>query len=224
MRLAALLSALLLLVPGFCSAREKAAFVAGLEAGRPQTVVLYGTSLTAGGAWVEQFGAALEKKFPKLATIVNSAQGAMWSKWGVENLDERVIAKKPDALFIEFSINDAFLEYATPPEDARKNLEAMIDRTLAAQPACEIILLVMNPPTREHLERRPKLADYEQVYRDVAKARGLRLIDFSADWQAVLKQGEAPWFALVPDGIHPNADGAQQVILPHLLKSLGLAP
>ena len=224
MRLTALLSALLLLVPGFCSGAEKAAFVARLAAGQPQTVVTYGTSLTAGGAWVAQFGAALEKNFPKLATVVNSAQGAMWSKWGVENLDGRVIAKKPDALFIEFSINDAFLEYKTSVEDARKNLEAMIDRTLAAQPACEIILLVMNPPTGVHLERRPKIADYEQVYRDVAKARGLRLIDFSADWQAVLKQGEARWLALVPDGIHPNAEGARQIILPHLLKSLGLAP
>ena len=224
MRLTALLSALLLLVPGLCSGAEKAAFVARLAAGRPQTVVTYGTSLTAGGAWVAQFGAALEKNFPKLATVVNSAKGAMWSKWGVENLDGRVIAKKPDALFIEFSINDAFLEYKTPVEDARKNLETMIDRTLAAQPACEIILLVMNPPTGAHLDRRPKIAGYEQVYRDVAKARGLRLIDFSADWQAVLQQGEAQWHALVPDGIHPNADGARQVILPHLLKSLGLAP
>lgn len=224
MRLTALLSALLLLVPGLCSGAEKAAFVARLAAGQPQTVVTYGTSLTAGGAWVAQFGAALEKNFPKLATVVNSAKGAMWSKWGVENLDGRVIAKKPDALFIEFSINDAFLEYKTPVEDARKNLETMIDRTLAAQPACEIILLVMNPPTGAHLDRRPKIAGYEQVYRDVAKARGLRLIDFSADWQAVLQQGEAQWRALVPDGIHPNADGARQVILPHLLKSLGLAP
>ena len=167
-------------------------------------------------------GAALEKKFPKLVTLVNSAQGGMWSKWGVDNLEARVIAKKPDVVFIEFSINDAYLEYKTSPEDARKNLESMIERTLAALPGCEIILMVMNPPTGEHLERRPKIADYEQVYREVAKARDLRLIDHAANWQVVLKAGEAQWKALVPDGIHPNAAGAQQVIVPHLLKSIGL--
>ena len=223
MRLTFIVSAWLLFIAN-SSAAEKAAFIARLDAGQPQTVVTYGTSLTAGGDWVAQFGAALDRKYPKLATIVNSAQGGMWSKWGVENLDARVIAKKPDVLFIEFSINDAFLDYKTSPEDARRNLEAMIDRTLAAQPKCGIILMVMNPPTGVHLERRPKIADYEQVYRDVAKAHGLRLIDFSANWQAVLKNGDSAWTALVPDGIHPNARGAEQVILPHLLKSIGFTP
>ena len=152
MRLAVVLPALLLLIHGFCFAAEKAAFIAKLEAGKPQTIVTYGTSLTAGGDWVAQFNAALDEKFPKLATIVNSAQGGMWSKWGVDNLDARVIAKKPDVLFIEFSINDAYLDYKTSAEDARKNLESMIDRTLTALPGCEIILMVMNPPTgdRDH--------------------------------------------------------------------------
>ena len=141
-----------------------------------------------------------------------------------DNLDARVVAKKPDVVFIEFSINDAFLAYKTSPEDARRNLEAMIDRILAALPGCEIILMVMNPPTGEHLEQRPKIADYEQVYRDIAQTRSLRLIDHSANWQMVLKRGEAQWKALVPDGIHPNAAGAQQVIVPQLLKGIGLQP
>ena len=224
MRLTDFLSPFLLLVPCFCPAAESAAFITNLAAGKPQTIVTYGTSLTAGGDWVAQVGAALEKKFPKLVTLVNSAQGGMWSKWGVDNLEARVIAKKPDVVFIEFSINDAYLEYKTSPEEARRNLEAMIDRTRAALPGSEIILMVMNPPTGEHLERRPKIADYEQVYREVAKARALRLIDHSANWQVVLKAGEAQWRTLVPDGIHPNAAGAQQVIVPHLLKSIGLQP
>ena len=129
---------------------------------------------------MNQLRQALDAKFPKLATVVNSGQGAMWSKWGVEHLDERVIAKKPDAVFIEFSINDAYLPYQTSTETARKNLDTMVDRIRRANAQCEIILMVMNPPIGIHLERRPKIADYEQVYRDVAKARRLRLIDQSA--------------------------------------------
>lgn len=203
-------------------AADQAVFVRALAAGKPQTIVTYGTSLTAGGPWVGQFQQALDAKFPRLAKVVNSGQGAMWSKWGVDHLDERVIANKPDAVFIEFSINDAYLEYATPADAARQNLETMIARILAANAQCEIILMVMNPPTAEHLARRPKIADYEQVYRDVAKARGLRLIDHSANWQAVLKEGEAKWRAYVPDGIHPNEAGCREVLTPHLLKSIGL--
>ena len=105
-----------------------AAFVQALAAGQPQTVVTYGTSLTAGGAWVAQLKQALDQRFPRLVTVINSGQGGMWSKWGVDNLDARVISKKPDAVFIEFAINDAFLKYETHPADARKNLETMIDR------------------------------------------------------------------------------------------------
>lgn len=203
---------------------KKASFIQALEAGRPQTIVTYGTSLTAGGAWVAQLKQTLDRHFPKLTTVTNSGQGGMWSKWGVENLEARVIAKKPDAVFIEFAINDAFLKYEMTPALARQNLETMIDRILAAESKCEIILMVMNPPTAEHLERRPKIADYEQVYRDVAQARGLRFIDHSAHWQAVLKKGDAAWRALVPDGIHPSAKGSAEVTTPHLLRSIGLQP
>jgi hypothetical protein len=50
----------------------------------------------------------------------------MWSKWGVDNLETRVIQKKPDTVFIEFAINDAYLEYKTTIEMARSNLVNMI--------------------------------------------------------------------------------------------------
>lgn len=213
---------LVLLLPICSHAAEKADFVTALEAGRPQTVVTYGTSLTAGGAWVTQLQQALNAQFPKLATVINSGQGAMWSDWGVKNLDERVIAKKPDAVFIEFSINDAFLQYATSTATARKNLENIIERIQKAEPKCEIILMVMNPPIGVHLESRPKITDYEQVYRDVAKEQKLRLIDHSAAWQKVLKQGEAEYKRLVPDGIHPNADGCTEIITSNIIKGTGL--
>ena len=167
-------------------------------------------------------GPALDAQFPKLATVINSGQGAMWSDWGVKNLDARVIGKKPDAVFIEFSINDAFLQYATSPAAARKNLENMIDRIRTAHPKCEVILMVMNPPVGVHLERRPKIADYEQVYRDVARDRRLRLIDHSASWQAVLKKGEDDYKRLVPDGIHPGPAGCSEIITPNILRGIGL--
>lgn len=200
---------------------KPAAFVTAL-AEKKQTIVAYGTSLTAGGAWVGQLKAALDAKFPGRATVINSGAGGMWSKWGLDHLDERVISKAPDAVLIEWSINDAFLEYKTSPADCRANLNTMLDRILAAHPKCEIILQVMNPPTGVHLERRPKIADYEQVYREVAKARNLRLIDHAPGWAAELAKGEASWKPLMPDGIHPSAKGCEQVLTPVLLKGLGI--
>ena len=195
--------------------------VASLKAGKAQTVVTYGTSLTSGGAWVKQLDAALKAKWPGLVTVVNSGAGGMWSKWGVENLDARVIEKKPDTLLIEFGINDAYLPYKTSVAQARSNLNNMIDRVLAAKADTEIVLMTMNPPIGGHLARRPAIKDYYQMYRQVATERKLKLIDHHANWEPILAKDGAVFDRYVPDGIHPGAEGCAKVITPALLKALG---
>jgi len=202
-------------------AGDSSRLLSNLKAGKKQTVVTYGTSLTAGGAWVKQLQQALDEKFPGQATVINSGQGSKWSQWGVENLDERVIAKKPDAVFIEFAINDAFLDYKTSVEQARSNLENMIGRILASKPDTEIILMTMNPPWGVQLSRRPQVADYYQMYRDVAKDRKLMLIDNYANWLRV-QEDNALFKKLIPDLVHPNAEGSTQVTTPAILKTLGI--
>ena len=203
-------------------AGKESPFVANLRAGKSQTLVTYGTSLTAGGAWVGQLKTALDKAYPDRATVINSGAGAMWSTWGVENLDQRVIAKKPDMVLIEFAINDAYLDYKTSVARARKNLENMIDRILHSKASCEIVLMVMNPPIKVHLQRRPKIKDYYQMYREVAQARKLRLLDHYPAWQKILESDPKRFDAYVPDGIHPAPSGCQAVITPAIVRALGI--
>jgi acetyl esterase/lipase len=214
----------LLAIGHAAAATGTARFVQRLEAGRPQTVVAYGTSLTAGGAWVGQLREALDARWPGLATVVNSGESSMWSKWGVEQLDERVIAKKPDAVLIEFAINDALRDSKIPVAAARANLVTMIERILAAKPETEVILMTMNPPVGMHLKWRPAIADYYEMYRSVARERGLRLIDHAANWAAILADDRARFDRYIPDGVHPETEGCREVITPALLKSLGIPP
>ena len=89
-------------------AEENSQLVSNLKAGKRQVIVAYGTSLTEVGDWVNQLQEALNAKFPKLATVVNSGMCSMASPWGVENLDARVIWKNTDTVLIEFAINDAY--------------------------------------------------------------------------------------------------------------------
>ena len=42
-----------------------------------------------------------------LVTVHNRAKGGKDSKWGRENVGERVVPLKPDTVTIEFSMNDA---------------------------------------------------------------------------------------------------------------------
>ena len=198
--------------------------VDNLKSGQAQTVVTYGTSLTSGGAWVRQLGQALEARWPDKASVINSGAGGMWSTWGVEYLDERVIAKKPDTLFIEFGINDAYLNYKTPVAKARANLENMIRRVLAAKPDTEIVLMTMNPPIGNHLKARPGIKHYYEMYRQVAAARGLKLIDHAPHWERVLEHNTNVFHRYVPDGIHPNAEGCSDITTSTLLNCLGVPP
>ena len=213
---------LMLLMFSNCYAQSSGQFMKNLQSGQKQTIVTYGTSLTEHGAWVKQLQQALNERFPGLITLINSGKSAMWSQWGVENLGERVVSKKPDVVFIEFSINDAYLPYKTSVEQARTNLTTMINRILAGNAKCEVILMVMNPPVGIHLEQRPRIKLYNQMYRDVARERGLMLIDCYPEWEAILDNSPDLFRRYVPDGIHPGNEGYEKVTTPAILKALGL--
>ncbi|MBE7464596.1 MAG: SGNH/GDSL hydrolase family protein [Planctomycetes bacterium] len=221
-------------VPGVCaalwvlacagiSAAEGPSFIKNLEAGRPQTIVTYGTSLTASSAWPKLFEALLNKKFPGLAKFVNGAASGMWSDWGVKNLDAKVLAANPDAVFIEFGINDAVTRFNATTEIARGNLENMIDRIQKQRPACQIVLLTMNCASGEAEARRGnKTAEFYQVYRDVAKARNLLLIDLYPVWKDLLDKQPDEFKKLVPDLLHPSKEGSEKVTLPALAAAFNL--
>jgi lysophospholipase L1-like esterase len=185
----------------FCG--EPSLLVKNLSSGKKQHLIVYGTSLTAGGAWVGQVKTALEKKFPGLLTVTNSAKGGMWSKWGVENLDEKVLKLKPDTVIIEFAINDAFAKYATPVDAAKKNLETMIERIQKENPAAEVILMTMNPPTKNITrctEMSPRLANSGW---SISNRTGRR-------FSAPIKRSSKP---LCPTGSTPMQRGAKRLRL-----------
>lgn len=197
--------------------------IKNLEAGKHQTLVTYGTSLTAavgGKAWVDSVRKALNQKYPGLITVINSAKSAMWSTWGVQHLEDSVIAKKPDAVLMEFSMNDAFLNYKTNIDLARLNLNYTIDRILLANPDCQIILQTMDIALDVHATQRPELLAYYQLYRDVAKKRKLLLIDHYLHWKALLDQGKEVYLKAVPDGLHPGVEASKNIIAPYILERL----
>lgn len=204
----------------------RARFVQKIAAGMQQKILVYGTSQTANGLWPSRMTALLNATWPGSATLVNRGAGGMASDYGIANLNAQVIAAAPDVVFIEFSINDAVDRFNIPVSQAKANLEAMVTGIQAALPNCEIILQVMNPVIdrpQGHDGWRPHLAYYEQVYRDVAVAHGLMLIDHHAAWQGILdvNEDEFAYYDVVPDGLHPNAAGEEIYLLPVLMEAIG---
>ncbi|MBI1371270.1 MAG: SGNH/GDSL hydrolase family protein [Phycisphaera sp.] len=197
-----------------------------LDAGKAQHVVAYGTSLTAAGAWVKQVEAALSERYPGKVKVTNSGGSGQNSRWGLANLQTKVIDQKPDLVFIEFAINDAVARFDLPLDEARKNLETMLDRIAKDLPDCVVVLQVMNPMINYpegHRSHRNNLDGYYQMYRDVAAERKLGLVDHAPSWKPVYDQGEAAFKKLAPDGLHPNAEGCTRIVTPDILKALGFA-
>jgi lysophospholipase L1-like esterase len=195
-----------------------------LKMGSKQTVVAFGTSLTAVGAWVDQLRTVFNQQFPGQVNLINGAQGGANSDWGVKNLDEKVLKHRPDCVFIEFSINDAVGSRRTTVGRARKNLNNMIDRILVKNQSCEIILMVMNTPVGHTRTRRPNLATFENNYREVAQERGFQLIDHGKAWNTFLRKNPGRFLFCVPDTVHPVRLGGLSVSTPTMVKALGLQP
>lgn len=225
--------------PGATSRAADARFIRDLRAGKKITIVTMGTSLT-GGTWRwpdVMMDDWLNKEFPGQVTFFNEGVGASASGVGPGNNPAlsglgklpAVLAHKPDVVFIEFTTNDAYLPYKISVEDSRKNLNTIIDKILEANPKTEIILQTMNtvmdkPGSGPHATDRPKLADYARGYRDVAKARGLRLVDHLPNWDKLMRENPARFDELVPDRIHPQLPGYREILLPELKKSLAPFP
>ncbi len=190
-----------------------------LHAGKTQTVVLYGTSLTHGGEWAVATKAWFTEHFADKATVINSAGPGQNSQWGLANLDERVLAHLPDLVLMEFSYNDAHEKFNLTVAQAASNLDAMVRGIHAKRPSCDIVLQVMNanwdaPNGKRTMSARPQLTAFNDNYRSYAKAHALPLIDHFPAWQA-LKEKDAELFQrYVPDGTHPSKEGSLAITWP----------
>lgn len=198
--------------------------------GHNRKIVTMGTSLTHTGLsdWVPQMTDWLRSQAPQAnaVTVKNvgvsgaSSDNANMALSGIQTQLPLALGENPDAVFIEFGINDAFLSYSLTPQQSKDNLESMIDQLQTFNPDVEIVLMTMNNPIGVHLANRPDVATYYQGYRDVAQARGLTLVDHYPNWTDLYTSDPTTWDRYCPDGIHPNSAGAVNVTLPQIRRTL----
>jgi lysophospholipase L1-like esterase len=197
------------------------------------TITAIGTSLTNAsfGSWFGQMGAWLESEYPSQVTLFNEAIPSSASKYtttytspgsGLDVQLANALAHNPDAVFIEFGMNDAYTPYGISVQMSKDNLQAMIDQihtwASSRSKSVDIVIQTMNNDGGSSL--RPNLAAYYQGYRDVATANGLLLIDNYANWMNLYQTDATTWRSYVPDGVHPNALGTEKIILPEIERAL----
>ena len=194
-------------------------FFKNLKAGKPQVVVAYGTSLTASGAWVQACQAWFDAKYPRLVRVVNSGLSGRNSDDGLAQLQDKVLDKHPDLVFIEFAYNDAHTRFKLTVDHCTDNLDKIIQGIRAQNPQAAIVLQTMNYgwncPTGFKAEtERPQLDAYYDAYRNYAKNHGLPIVDNAPNWLKLKQTDLAKYQTYIPDGNHPNKEASLEITWP----------
>ena len=173
--------------------------LAKVRAGENVKVVLLGTSLTAAATWPGSLQSWLraESPGPGTVTVVNRAASGKASDHGLATQTPLALRDNPDAVFIEFSMNDAASSLNISKQQAENNLNAMIDAFVSQNPDVIIVLQTMNnlPPNTSPFSPRVDLNGYYQIYRDVAAERNAILIDHYPNWLELFTNDLATWYS-----------------------------
>ena len=197
-------------------------FAAKVNAGEAVNVVYYGGSVTAGSgasdgdktSWRGIISNWLEINAPKSnVTNINSAIGGTGSHFGFYRLDEAVLAKDPDLLFIEFSINDFYDNqdlWNIGEDKAAMQLESIVRKVRTKAPDCDIVIVLTTEESLiSSLQTSDTLHAQARGHYKIAEKYGiptLRVGHALADHLATT--GEA-WGDYVTDIVHPNDKGYQ---------------
>lgn len=195
-----------------------------LKAGKPQTIVTHGTSLTAGGPWVPMLQLWFNSRYKGLVTVVNSGGSGQHSGWGIASVQAKVVDKQPDLVFIEFGINDAHVKFKLTVAQARANLDGIIKAIRAGNPKADIVLQTMNVALdvkgKTSGTDRPKLVEFYSNYTACAAEQKLSLLDHHPLWRTLAETDAKTFLTYAPDGLHPNKAGIEAIAWPNIEKML----
>ena len=198
--------------------------MAKLRQRQPIRLVVLGDSISTGAnasaavgakphlpGYAELVAQGLERRGASQVVLKNLSVGGQVSEWGATQLPA-VIDAAPDILIIAFGMNDA---HKVPPEEFAAHIKTIIEKTRAAKPECEFILVASMLPNAEWAS--PQM-DRFPAYRDELKSfedPGIAVADVTSLWMELLKQKS--FYDLTGNGVnHPNDFGHKiysQVIL-----------
>ena len=166
------------------------------------TILFFGTSLTAGLGLDpdEAYPAVIQRKLDSAGLAfraVNAGVSGETSAAGLRRI-EWLLQQPVAVLVLELGANDALRGQDLAA--ARRNLQAIVDRTRARYPDVRLIVAGMQAP--------PNLGarytrEFRDVFTDLARANDAALIPFLLEGVAAVPELNQA------DGIHPTAQGAR---------------
>lgn len=201
---------------------QKEAFSSTLEKlqkNEPVKLLFYGDSITVGAnssgfvdyephanTWTEMvFNSLVQKYGATNAEYVNTAVGGWSTQHGIDNLEEKVLAHQPDAVFIAFGMNDTNLS----PSMHTAKIKAMVDSIKNTNPNVEICLVSTMLPNAEVAGFYGNQYAFEEKYKELIdeyRANGdekICLAGVTSMHQAILRQKR--YYDMTGNNVnHPN--------------------
>jgi acyl-CoA thioesterase-1 len=174
----------------------------GNSAARPEpfTIVVLGDSLSVSPSSAESFPAVLQSKVAAVApgsTVINAGVAGDTTLRGLRRFDA-AIQGHPDVLVLELGANDGLT--GVPIDTLEQNLSDMIERARAQ--GIQVLLCGMETPPLHGFDYS---VDFHNVFSRLAGTYSLPLVPFLLD--GVVLDPDLN----LPDGIHPNAEGARRI-------------
>ena len=165
-----------------------------LESKKNPTIVFYGDSITEGNnssgtqyggntkpyapSWPMMITDYLERQYNTKINYVNTAVGGKNTKWGLENVEERVNKYHPDLLVLAFGMNDGMLS----KEEHTLLIREIVSKVRLGNPECDIILVsttIPNPESEWYCgEQQFYYQEYEKLSFDNLAIANMTLMHF----------------------------------------------
>lgn len=168
--------------------------------GEDITVGVIGGSITQGSSatdhnncYAELFHKYWVEKFPQSnVNFVNAGIGGTNSYLGVHRVDTQLLDSKPDAVIVEFSVND------TDKLMNKYSYDSLVRKILNcdSQPAVMLLFTTQEDGT-----------SLWETHKEIGAAYDLPMLSYRAVVYPEVSAGTLDWKNISPDNIHPNDEG-----------------
>ena len=193
-----------------------------------------GGSITAQSGWRVQTLAHFQKAYPQSNFAeINAAIGGTGSDLGVFRVQQDVLSKGPDLLFVEFAVNDGGAE----PERIIRCMEGIVRQTWKANPKTDICFVYTVTEALSSSMLEGKLQRSASAMEKVADFYGIPSITLGMEVARLAKAGKLLWraplpktdadraalgdkFVFAPDSVHPHESTGHVLYTQAIVRSL----
>jgi hypothetical protein len=193
-----------------------------------------GGSITAQKGWRVLTLDHFKKAYPQSTfTEINAAIGGTGSDLGVFRVQQDVLSKGPDLLFVEFAVNDG----GADPQRIIRCMEGIVRQTWKANPKTDICFVYTLTEALSPAMLEGKLQRSASAMEKVADHYGIPTITLGMEVAKLAKAGKLLWKAPLPktdadkaalgdkfvfaaDGVHPHDSTGQVLYTQAIIRSL----